>query len=211
MYEITATRLGASRNECESFFISAKAASARQRQRRPRRSAAPILATARWSSAPTSRTAWPTAWMCPARQPMEIAPNLFAQEINVLEEVREHWGEMQGYLGNILRKQGMNKAVSRRWRSSPAWRKWSACCTSTSRRRKAHFDCVIVDAAPTGETIRLLTMPESFQWYVGRLRGWGDATLRIASGLHQPLRARQRRLRRAQSSGGAASRSCRRC
>ena len=43
-------------------------------------------------------------------QPQEVSPNLFAQEINVLEEVREHWGEMQGYLGNVLRKQGMNKA-----------------------------------------------------------------------------------------------------
>lgn len=43
---------------------------------------------------------------------MEISPNLFAQEINVVEEVREHWGEMQGYLGTVLRKQGMNKAVS---------------------------------------------------------------------------------------------------
>ena len=30
----------------------------------------------------------------------------------MLEEVREHWGEMQGYLGNLLRKQGMNKAVA---------------------------------------------------------------------------------------------------
>ena len=45
-------------------------------------------------------------------QPQEVSPNLFAQEINVLEEVREHWGEMQGYLGNVLRKQGMNRAVA---------------------------------------------------------------------------------------------------
>ena len=41
-------------------------------------------------------------------QPLELAPNLFAQEINVLDEVREHWGQMQGYLGNVLRKQGMS-------------------------------------------------------------------------------------------------------
>ncbi|PJF45854.1 MAG: arsenic-transporting ATPase, partial [Candidatus Thermofonsia Clade 3 bacterium] len=45
-------------------------------------------------------------------QPVEVAPNLYAQEINVVEEVREHWGEMQGYVGNILRRQGMSKAVA---------------------------------------------------------------------------------------------------
>jgi arsenite-transporting ATPase len=46
------------------------------------------------------------------------------------------------------------------------------------------YDRVIVDAAPTGETIRLLTVPESFQWYVGRMTGMGDSiALRMAGGL----------------------------
>ena len=42
---------------------------------------------------------------------------------------------------------------------------------------------MIVDAAPTGETVRLLSVPESFQWYVGRFSGLGDGTLRLAVGL----------------------------
>jgi arsenite-transporting ATPase len=52
---------------------------------------------------------------------------------------------------------------------------------------EGHFDRVIVDAAPTGETIRLLTLPESFQWYAGRLSGWGDATLGLAGSLFRRL------------------------
>jgi arsenite-transporting ATPase len=116
-------------------------------------------------------------------QPMEIAPNLFAQEINVVEEVREHWGEMQGYLGNVLRKQGMNKAVSEEMAIIPGMEEVVSLLHINKQAREGHFDCVIVDAAPTGETMRLLTMPESFQWYVGRLRSWGDATLKLASGL----------------------------
>ena len=116
-------------------------------------------------------------------QPMEIAPNLFAQEINVVEEVREHWGEMQGYLGNVLRKQGMNKAVSEEMAIIPGMEEVVSLLHINRQARDGHFDCVVVDAAPTGETMRLLTMPESFQWYVGRLRGWGDTTLKIASGL----------------------------
>ncbi|HRA68934.1 MAG TPA: ArsA family ATPase, partial [Caldilinea sp.] len=116
-------------------------------------------------------------------QPMEISPNLFAQEINVVEEVREHWGEMQGYLGTVLRKQGMNKAVSEEMAIIPGMEEVVSLLHINKQAREGHFDCVIVDAAPTGETMRLLTMPESFQWYVGRLRGWGDTTLKIASGL----------------------------
>ncbi len=45
-------------------------------------------------------------------EPVEVAPNLFAQEINVLEEIRQNWGAMQEYVGNALRQQGMSKAVA---------------------------------------------------------------------------------------------------
>ena len=45
-------------------------------------------------------------------EPTEVTSNLFAQEINVLDEVRKNWGAMQGYMGKILRKQGMNKTVA---------------------------------------------------------------------------------------------------
>ena len=116
-------------------------------------------------------------------QPLEVAPNLFAQEINVLEEVREHWGEMQGYLGNVLRKQGMNKAVAEEMAIIPGMEEVVSLLHINKQAQEGNFDRVIVDAAPTGETIRLLTMPESFQWYVGRLRGWGDTSMRIATGL----------------------------
>lgn len=116
-------------------------------------------------------------------QPVEIAPNLFAQEINVVEEVREHWGEMQGYVGTALRKQGMNKAVAEEMAIIPGMEEVVSLLHINKQAREGNFDCVVVDAAPTGETMRLLTMPESFQWYVGRLRGWGDTTLKIATGL----------------------------
>ncbi|MBK8046817.1 MAG: ArsA family ATPase [Anaerolineales bacterium] len=116
-------------------------------------------------------------------QPQEIVPNLFAQEINVLEEVREHWGQMQGYLGNVLRKQGMNKAVAEEMAIIPGMEEVVSLLHINKQAKEGQFDRVIVDAAPTGETIRLLTMPESFQWHVGRLRAWGDLTLRFAMGL----------------------------
>ena len=49
------------------------------------------------------------------------------------------------------------------------------------------YDRVIVDAAPTGETMRLLAMPESFQWYVDRFFGWGDTAVRLTGGLLRRL------------------------
>ncbi|MEZ4862079.1 MAG: ArsA family ATPase [Caldilineaceae bacterium] len=116
-------------------------------------------------------------------EPTEVAPNLFAQEINVLDEIRLHWGQMQEYLGTILRRQGMNKTIAEEMAIIPGMEEIVSLLHVHKQAMEGHFDRVIVDAAPTGETMRLLTMPESFQWYVGRLSGWGDTTLRLASTL----------------------------
>lgn len=117
-------------------------------------------------------------------EPTEIAPNLFAQEINVVEEVRKHWGEMQGYVGTALRKQGMSKAIAEEMAIIPGMEEVVSLLHINQQAEEGHYDRVIVDAAPTGETIRLLTVPESFQWYMARVTGnWGDPTMRIAASL----------------------------
>ncbi len=118
-----------------------------------------------------------------APHPVEVAPNLFAQEIDVLAEVREHWGDLQGYLGSILRKQGMSKAIAEEMAIIPGMEEIVSLLHINKQARDGHYDRVIVDAAPTGETMRLLTMPESFQWYVQRFFSWGDTTARIAGSL----------------------------
>lgn len=115
--------------------------------------------------------------------PIEIAPNLFAQEINVLEEVREHWGKLQGYLGNLLRKQGMSKAIAEEMAIIPGMEEIVSLLHIHEQATQGNFDRVIVDAAPTGETMRLLTMPESFQWYAQRFFSWGDTAMRFTGGL----------------------------
>lgn len=116
-------------------------------------------------------------------EPTPVAENLFAQEINVLHEIRQHWGEMQGYIGSMLRKQGMSKAMAEELAIIPGMEEVVSLLHINRQAQAGEFDRVIVDAAPTGETIRLLTMPESFQWYMGRMTGLNDITLRMAGGL----------------------------
>lgn len=116
-------------------------------------------------------------------EPVEVAPNLFAQEINVLEEIRQHWGEMQDYVGSLLQRQGMSKPIAEEMAIIPGMEEVVSLLHIHKQALEGRFDRVVVDAAPTGETMRLLTMPESFQWYVGRLSGWGDTTMRLATGL----------------------------
>ena len=114
---------------------------------------------------------------------VQVAPNLFAQEINVLDEVREHWGKLQGYMGSMLRRQGMDKAIAEEMAIIPGMEEIVSLLHINRAASTGDYDRVVVDAAPTGETMRLLTMPESFQWYVDRFYNWGDTAIRLTGGL----------------------------
>jgi len=116
-------------------------------------------------------------------EPIQVVPNLFAQEINVLDEVREHWGKLQGYMGSMLRRQGMDKAIAEEMAIIPGMEEIVSLLNIYRAASTGEYDRVVVDAAPTGETMRLLTMPESFQWYVDRFNNWGDAAIRLTGGL----------------------------
>ncbi len=120
-------------------------------------------------------------------EPTEVTANLFAQEINVLDEVRKNWGKLQGYMGKILRKKGMSKTVAEEMAIIPGMEEIFSLLHIYRNAASRDFDRVIVDAAPTGETMRLLAMPESFQWYVERFFGWGDTAMRLTGGLLRRL------------------------
>lgn len=116
-------------------------------------------------------------------QPVEVAPNLFAQEINVLDEVRDNWGKLQSYVGSMLRKEGMSKAIAEEMAIIPGMEEIVSLLHIHRQAQQNTYDRIIVDAAPTGETMRLLTMPESFNWYVERFFGGSLGISKAATGL----------------------------
>ncbi len=116
-------------------------------------------------------------------EPTEVASNLFAQEINVVDEVRKNWGALQNYMGKILQKQGMSRTVAEEMAILPGMEEIFSLLHIFRYATTDEYDRVIVDAAPTGESMRLLAMPESFQWYVERFFGWGETAMRLTGGL----------------------------
>ncbi|HEX6291798.1 MAG TPA: TRC40/GET3/ArsA family transport-energizing ATPase [Herpetosiphonaceae bacterium] len=120
-------------------------------------------------------------------QPTLVAPNLWGQEINVLDEVRRHWGHLQTYLQNVLRRKGVNEVAAEELSVIPGMEEVVSLMHIRKQAREGNYDAVIVDAAPTGETVRLLTMPETFQWYAGRVLNWEQTTVKLARPLVRAL------------------------
>jgi arsenite-transporting ATPase len=113
-------------------------------------------------------------------EPRRIGEQLWAQEVNVLEEVRRSWGKVQGHLADFLRQEGLSDIQADELAVMPGMEEVAALVQVERKSRTGDFDCVVVDAAPTGETIRLLSMPESFQWYASRVQQWRGRLLRFA-------------------------------
>lgn len=119
--------------------------------------------------------------------PTQLNERLWGQEINVLDEVRQHWGELRDYLAGLLKRKGVDDVASEELAIIPGMEEVVSLLHIRRQAREGNFDAVIVDAAPTGETIRLLTMPETFQWYATRVMEWDPGTISLARPLVRAL------------------------
>jgi arsenite/tail-anchored protein-transporting ATPase len=115
-----------------------------------------------------------------AAEPRQVGERLWAQEVNVLDEVRAHWSKLQDYIGSVLKRQGMNDVAAEEMALIPGMDEIVALLTIYRQAQENDFDAVVIDAAPTGETVRLLSMPDTFIWYANRLGGWRGAAFNAA-------------------------------
>jgi arsenite-transporting ATPase len=103
--------------------------------------------------------------------PEEVAPNLWAQEISVVADIHNYWSTLQTFVSGIIsdRSGDINNVIADELSAFPGMDEIVSLLHINKQATERHFDRVIIDAAPTGETIRLLTMPDTFRWYAGHI------------------------------------------
>ncbi len=122
-------------------------------------------------------------------EPIEIAPNLWAQELDTRYSMRKYWGKIQEYLGAFFNREGIAKVNASEVTIIPGLEEGAQLLWISEYFQAGEYDVLIVDAAPTAETIRLLSLPDVTRWWVERL-------MRIARGLDSVIRPVQRLLTR---------------
>lgn len=113
-------------------------------------------------------------------EPKELATNLWAQEVNALDEMRRGWGKLQESMSKMLRNRGIDSVMAEELALIPGMDEIVSLINIYRNAREGNFDVVVIDAAPTGETVRLLSMPDTFQWYAGRIMNLQSGTLNLA-------------------------------
>ncbi len=110
----------------------------------------------------------------------KVENNLDAIEVDMLYELETRWKEIQKYISDFLLSQGMDGVSSKEMAVLPGMELMSALFYVEDFYKKKEYDVIVLDTAPTGETMRLLTFPEVSEWYTDRLYGMFKNMLKVA-------------------------------
>lgn len=101
--------------------------------------------------------------------PREIAPNLWAHEPDVFFNISRYWRTIQSYFSSLFAWGGLDEVMAEEMTVLPGMDELGNLLWIGDHVDKADFDLIVVDAAPTGETLRLLSLPEASRWWIERI------------------------------------------
>ncbi len=99
-------------------------------------------------------------------EPVEIGENLFGQELDVYYSMQKYWQNIRELMLTVFRWHGVEKVLAEEMSALPGMEEASAFLWIEKYYSEKAFDVVVIDSAPTGETLTLLTLPQVTKWWV---------------------------------------------
>jgi arsenite-transporting ATPase len=101
--------------------------------------------------------------------PREIAPNLWAHEPDVFFNISRYWRVIQSYFSSLFSWGGLDEMMAEEMTVLPGMDELGNLLWIGDHVDQGHYDLIVVDAAPTGETVRLLSLPEASRWWIEKI------------------------------------------
>ena len=101
--------------------------------------------------------------------PTQISDRLWAQQIDAQERLEDNWREIQDYMIQLMNWAGTETIQAEELTVLPGLDEIFALIDVKTHVESAKYDVLIVDCAPTAETLRLLSLPDVMQWYIERI------------------------------------------
>lgn len=102
-------------------------------------------------------------------EPTAVGDRLYGQEVQAQEEMERHWERAQAWLGGLLEGRGVDPISAEELTVPPGMDELFSLLAIKRHHDAGEFDCVIVDCAPTGETLRLLSFPDVVTWWLEKI------------------------------------------
>jgi arsenite/tail-anchored protein-transporting ATPase len=101
--------------------------------------------------------------------PKEMASGLWAQEMDHTSMIEDSWSEIQGYMTTLFEWQGTDTLAAEELAMLPGMDELFGLLMVRRHNQEDLYDALILDAAPTGETLKLLSLPDHMSWYVEKI------------------------------------------
>jgi arsenite-transporting ATPase len=98
--------------------------------------------------------------------PYRIDDNLAIHEVNIQKEIKRHWREISSYVVSVLRTTGIGEVEAEELAILPGMEELSAMMYVNQFRREQRYDVIVLDCAPTAESMRFVSMPTTLEWYM---------------------------------------------
>jgi arsenite-transporting ATPase len=102
-------------------------------------------------------------------RPTELQPGLSAMQVDAQQAFERSWSEVQDYLRSVLERAGVDALQADELTVLPGAEEVLALLELRRQAASGLYDLVVVDCAPTGETLRLLALPDALRWYVDKV------------------------------------------
>lgn len=112
-----------------------------------------------------SRTFWTPRW---GRSRAQIADNLLAQEVDLYYSMKKQWADLREVMLMLFKFQGVDRVAAEELAAIPGMSEAAALLWLDQHYQRGEYDLIVVDSAPTGETLTFLTLPQVTQWWMTR-------------------------------------------
>jgi len=117
----------------------------------------------------------------------KVADNLWAHEVSSLHEMQRHWVKLHEYAVEVFATQGLDEVVAEEVANPPGMDEIASLMWIKHYAQRAEHDVLVVDCAPTGETLQLLTFPDAAKWWLDKIYPWQRRAMRVARPVLQPM------------------------
>jgi arsenite-transporting ATPase len=101
-------------------------------------------------------------------RPTPVSPDLHVQQVSAQDELDRHWSEVQDWLGDLLVRKGVDRIAAEELTVLPGMDELFGLLEIGRHYDDGFYDVIVVDCAPTGETLRLLSFPDAARWWLDK-------------------------------------------
>jgi arsenite-transporting ATPase len=102
-------------------------------------------------------------------EPTQLGPCLWGQEVAAQDELERNWAAVQEWLGEILVERGVDRISAEELTVPPGLDELFSLLALRRHHESDAYDVIVVDCAPTGETLRLLSFPDVARWWLQKI------------------------------------------